>query len=128
MQPHIILWTDAYSLEDIWQHIHDYSPKDELPNVTVGYLMKVHNGYIHVSATIDQDSSNFCTAIAIPLEMVVFIAPLRIRHAEAMASIPTSGERYLQGKFAQQPEMVNLVEIFSRMTPVREPLSQPISD
>jgi len=59
--------------------MNDYTPTiDELPNVSIGYPFSWAGGYITLASTIDQDSEQVCTTMAIPMEMVQFAAPLAI--------------------------------------------------
>ncbi len=123
MKPVIVLWTDAYS-EDEWMNLDSFIPKPETPNISVGYIVQYHNGYVHVASTIDQDGSNFCGVMAIPYDMIVYVAPLQILNEAKMYGNKEEFERYLHGKFAQRPDVFTFaesVETVSETTP--EPLT-----
>ncbi len=123
MKPVIVLWTDAYS-EDEWMNLDSYIPKPETPNISIGYIVQYHNGYVHVASTIDQDGSNFCGVMAIPYDMIVYVAPLQILSEAKMYGTKEEFERYLHGKFAQRPDVFTFaepVETVSETTP--EPLT-----
>ena len=104
MKPVIVLWTDAYS-EDEWMNLDNYLPKPETPNVTIGYIVHDQNNYLHVASTIDQDGSNFCGIMAIPHEMIIYVAPLTRYLGEAWHGSDEHFTEYLEGKFAQRPEI-----------------------
>ena len=109
MRPVIILWDDAYS-EDEWMNLDNYSPKPETPNISIGYIVHYHNDYVHLASTIDQDGNNFCGIMAIPYDMIVYVAPLQILSEAKMYGSKEEIERYLQGKFAQRPEVYDFTE------------------
>ena len=109
MRPVIILWNDAYS-EDEWMSLENYSPKPETPNISIGYIVHYHNDYVHLASTIDQDGNNFCGIMAIPYDMIVYVAPLQILNEAKMYGNKDEFERYLQGKFAQRPEVYEFME------------------
>jgi hypothetical protein len=77
MRPVIVLWDDAYS-EDEWMSIEQYNPKPETPNISIGYLVAYNNDYVHIASTVDQDGGNCCGIMAIPYDMIVYVAPLQI--------------------------------------------------
>lgn len=106
MKPVIVLWTDAYS-EDEWMNLDNYMPKSETPNITIGYIVHFQNNYLHVASTIDQDGSNFCSIMAIPYDMIVYVAPLQILSEAIMFGDNKEFERYAEGKFAKRNEMFN---------------------
>jgi len=110
MRPVIVLWDDAYS-EDEWMSLDHYNPKPETPNITIGYIVHFHNNYVHVASTIDQDGGNFCGIMAIPYEMIVYVAPLQILNEAKMYGAKEEYERYMQGKFAQRPEVYEFTEV-----------------
>ena len=110
MRPVIVLWDDAYS-EDEWMSLDHYNPKPETPNITIGYIVHFHNNYVHVASTIDQDGNNFCGIMAIPYEMIVYVAPLQILNEAKMYGAKEEYERYTQGKFAQRPEVYGFTEV-----------------
>ena len=109
MKPVIVLWDDAYS-EDEWMSIEQYSPKPETPNISIGYLIAYNNGYVHIASTVDQDGNNCCGIMAIPYDMIVYVAPLQILNEAKMYGDKEEFERYLQGKFAQRPEVYEFIE------------------
>lgn len=109
MRPVIVLWDDAYS-EDEWMSLDSYVPKPETPNISIGYIVHFHNNYVHVAATIDQDGNNFCSIMAIPLDMIVYVAPLQIISEAQLYGDKQEFERYLQGRFAQRPEVYEFTE------------------
>ena len=109
MRPVIVLWDDAYS-EDEWMSIEQYNPKPETPNISIGYLIAYNNGYIHIASTVDQDGNNCCGIMAIPYDMIVYVAPLQILNEAKMYGDKEEFERYLQGKFAQRPEVYEFIE------------------
>ena len=109
MRPVIVLWDDAYS-EDEWMSIEQYNPKPETPNISIGYLVAYNNGYIHIASTVDQDGNNCCGIMAIPYDMIVYVAPLQILNEAKMYGDKEEFERYLQGKFAQRPEVYEFIE------------------
>lgn len=119
MQPVIVLWTDAYS-EDEWMNLDSYSPKPETPNVTIGYIVHDQNNYLHVASTIDQDGSNFCGIMAIPHEMIIYVAPLTRYLGKAWHGSDERFTEYIEGRFAQRPEIIcflNLEETVSKTPP-----------
>lgn len=123
MKPVIVLWTDAYS-EDEWMNLDAYSPKAETPNVSIGYIVHDQNNYLHVASTIDQDGSNFCGIMAIPHEMIIYVAPLTLGIAQKLYGDAGHFEEYLNGKFAQRPEItcfLNLEETVSETLPEPSP-------
>jgi len=127
MRPVIVLWTDAYS-EDEWMNLDSYSPKPETPNVTIGYIVHDQNNYLHVASTIDQDGSNFCGIMAIPHEMIIYVAPLTRYLGKAWHGNDEHFTEYIEGKFAQRPEIIsflNLEETISETLPEPSP-SSPI--
>ena len=127
MRPVIILWDDAYS-EDEWMNLDNYSPKPETPNISIGYIVHYHNNYVHLASTIDQDGNNFCGIMAIPYDMIVYVAPLQILSEAKMYGSKEEFERYLQGKFAQRPEVYDFtepVETVSETTPELSALNPP---
>ena len=86
---------------------------------------------MHLASTIDQDGGTFCGIMAIPYDMIVYVAPLQILSEAKMYGDKEEFERYLQGKFAQRPEIYGFtepVETVSETT--HEPLisNQPIQD
>ena len=105
MKPVIVLWTDAYS-EDEWMNLDNYTPKTETPNITIGYIVHFQNNYLHVASTIDQDGANFCGIMAIPYDMIVYVAPMSFTLPK-MYGEESEFERYLEGKFAKRNEMFN---------------------
>lgn len=105
MKPVIVLWTDAYS-EDEWMNLDSYSPKPETPNVTIGYIVHDQNNYLHVASTIDQDGSNFCGTMAIPHEMIIYVAPLSMGILQPRYGDDMRFMEYKNGKFAQRPEII----------------------
>ena len=130
MRPVIILWDDAYS-EDEWMSLDSYSPKPETPNISIGYIVHYHNGYVHLASTIDQDGGNFCGIMAIPYDMIVYVAPLQILSEAKMYGDKEEFERYLQGKFAQRPEIYGFTEPVETVSETTHELStsnQPIQD
>ena len=130
MRPVIILWDDAYS-EDEWMSLDSYNPKPETPNISIGYIGHYHNGYVHLASTIDQDGGNFCGIMAIPYDMVVYVAPLQILSEAKMYGDKEEFERYLQGKFAQRPEIYGFTEPVETVSETTHELStsnQPIQD
>ena len=130
MRPVIILWDDAYS-EDEWMSLDNYSPKPETPNISIGYIVHYHNNYVHLASTIDQDGGNFCGIMAIPYDMIVYVAPLQILSEAKMYGGKEEFERYLQGKFAQRPEIYGFTEpVETVLETTHEPstLNQPIQD
>lgn len=104
MKPVIVLWTDAYS-EDEWMNLDSYSPKPETPNVTIGYIVHDQNNYLHIASTIDQDGGNFCGIMAIPHEMIIYVAPLSLGILQQRYGNDMHFQEYLKGKFAQRPEI-----------------------
>jgi len=127
MRPVIILWDDAYS-EDEWMNLDNYSPKPETPNISIGYIVHYHNDYVHLASTIDQDGNNFCGIMAIPYDMIVYVAPLQILSEAKMYGNKEEIERYLQGKFAQRPEVYDFtepVETVLETTPEPSALNPP---
>jgi hypothetical protein len=102
MKPVIVLWTDAYS-EDEWMNLDSYSPKPETPNVTIGYIVHDQNNYLHVASTIDQDGSNFCGIMAIPHEMITYVAPLTLGIAQKLYGNATHFDRILRGQVCTTP-------------------------
>ena len=127
MRPVIVLWDDAYS-EDDWMSLDHYNPKPETPNITIGYIVHFQNGYLHVASTIDQDGSNFCGIMAIPYDMIVYVAPLQIVSEAKMYGAKEEYDRYTQGKFAQRPEVYGFTEpaeIFSETNPEPSVSNQP---
>ena len=104
MKPVIVLWTDAYS-EDEWMNLDSYSPKPETPNVSIGYIVHDQNNYLHGASTIDLDGNNFCGIMAIPHEMIIYVAPLTLGIAQKLYGDAGHFEEYLEGKFAQRPEI-----------------------
>ena len=109
MRPVIILWDDAYS-EDEWMNLDNYNPKPETPNISIGYIVHYYNNYVHLASTIDQDGNNFCGIMAIPYDMIVYVAPLQILSEAKMYGNKEEFERYLQGKFAQRLEVYDFTE------------------
>ena len=125
MTPVIVLWTDAYS-EDEWMNLDNYSPKPETPNVTIGYIVHDNNNYLHVASTIDQDGSNFCGIMAIPHEMIVYVAPLTLGIAQKLYGDEKHFLDYLDGKCAQRPAIISFLnpeETVSKTLPEPSPLS-----
>ena len=123
MKPVIVLWTDAYS-EDDWMNLDAYSPKPETPNVTIGYIVHDQNNYLHVASTIDQDGSNFCGIMAIPHEMVIYVAPLTRYLGKAWHGSDKHFTEYIEGKFAQRAEItcfLNPEETVSETLPAPPP-------
>jgi len=119
MKPVIVLWDDAYS-EDDWVNLDRYSPQLETPNITIGYIVYYGNDYVHLSSTIDQDGSNMCSIMAIPYDMIVYVAPLQVLDEAIMYGTKDEYERYAQGKFALRPEVYDFTEvagIFSKKNP-----------
>ena len=130
MRPVIILWDDAYS-EDEWMSLDSYNPKPETPNISIGYIVHYHNGYVHLASTIDQDGGNFCGIMAIPYDRIVYVAPLQILSEAKMYGDKEEFERYLQGKFAQRPEIYGFTEPVETVSETTHELStsnQPIQD
>jgi len=130
MRPVIILWDDAYS-EDEWMSLDSYSPKPETPNISIGYIVHYNNDYVHLASTIDQDGNNCCGIMAIPYSMIVYVAPLQILSEAKMYGDKEEFERYLQGKFAQRPEIYGFtepVETASETTHEPSTSNQPIQD
>ena len=109
MRPVIVLWDDAYS-EDEWMSVEHYNPKPETPNISIGYLVAYNNGYVHIASTVDQDGGNCCGIMAIPYDMITYVAPLQILSEAKMYGDKEEFERYLQGKFAQRPEVYEFIE------------------
>ena len=114
MRPVIILWDDAYS-EDEWMSLDNYSPKPETPNISIGYIVHYNNDYVHLASTIDQDGSNCCGIMAIPYSMIVYVAPLQILNEAKMYGDKEELEQYLQGKFAQRPEVYDFNDDGSKL-------------
>lgn len=106
MRPVIVLWDDAYS-EDDWMSIEHYNPKPETPNISIGYIVAFNNDYVHIASTIDQDGGNCCGIMAIPYNMIEYVAPLQILSEAKIYGDKEEFEQYLQGKFAQRPEIYN---------------------
>ena len=129
MRPVIVLWNDAYS-EDEWISLDNYALKPEIPNISIGYIVRYHNGYVHVAATIDQDG-NCCSIMAIPHDMIVYVAPLQIVSEAQLYGDKQEFERYLQGKFAQRPEVYEFnkpAETVLETNPEPSVLNPPIVD
>ena len=104
-----MLWDDAYS-EDEWMSVEHYNPKPETPNISIGYIVAYNNNYVHIASTIDQDGGNCCGIMAIPYDMIVYVAPLQILSEAKMYGDKEEFERYLQGKFAQRAEVYEFIE------------------
>lgn len=110
MKPMLVLWDDAYSVDDEWQSLDSYTPKPETPNITIGYIVCFNNDYVHVAATVDQDGSNFCSAMAIPIDMIVYAAPLDYMPAsEDFYGDKEELHRLLTGKFNERPEAFDII-------------------
>ena len=114
MRPVIILWDDAYS-EDEWTNLDNYNCKPETPNISIGYIVHYNNDYVHLASTIDQDGSNCCGIMAIPYSMIVYVAPLQILNEAKMYGDKEELEQYLQGKFAQRPEVYDFNDDGSKL-------------
>jgi hypothetical protein len=113
----LVLWDDAYSVDDEWQSLDTYAPKPETPNITIGYIVCFNNNYVHVAATIDQDGCNFCTAMAIPIDMIVYAAPLGyLEEGNDFYGDKEELRRLLGGKFNERPEAFDIVN-YSGETP-----------
>lgn len=105
MRPWIILWKDAYSPVDDWYDMNNYEPTiDELPNVSIGYPFSWAGGYVTLASTIDQDSEQVCTTMAIPMEMVQFAAPLAIDTAVTFGD-KRHLNRFVTGDFYLRDEL-----------------------
>ena len=114
MRPVIILWDDAYS-EDEWTNLDNYNCKPETPNISIGYIVHYNNDYVHLASTIDQDGNNCCGIMAIPYSMIVYVAPLQILNEAKMYGDKEELEQYLQGKFAQRPEVYDFNDDGSKL-------------
>jgi hypothetical protein len=86
------------------------APSPKRQTFLLATLVAYNNDYVHIASTVDQDGGNCCGIMAIPYDMIVYVAPLQILSEAKMYGDKEEFERYLQGKFAQRPEVYEFIE------------------